>query len=207
MTFIITHMKIDDIFKLDRPSEAIEELKSKRGRAMPDVDKAAKQLDPLRHDVFNKALRPDKKVKIDQEDVNVTKVITSTEAEAGYRYEPVARVAVALQKLIVKRAVAFLFGNPVELNAEPQNDKQKQVLTAVSRILHDVKSKSLNRKVGRQAMSCMEVAELWYPVEKVHGNYGFRSKFKLRAAVFSPLLGDELYPYFDESGDMTAFSR
>src|SRR5690606_35631363 len=30
---------------------------------------------------------------------------------------------------------------------------------------------------------------------------------KLRHAVFAPELGDELYPLFDETGDMVAFSR
>jgi hypothetical protein len=37
--------------------------------------------------------------------------------------------------------------------------------------------------------------------------YGFSSKYKLRCTVFSPLLGDTLYPVFDDSGDMVAFSR
>jgi SPP1 family phage portal protein len=200
-------MKIEGIIKSEDQGEVITELKSKRYLDQPDIEKSKKGLDPLQHDVFNRIKRPDKKVKLDTENDTAIKVITTEDSERGYRLEPVARIAISLQKLIVKRAVAFLFGNPVEMNAEPENDKQKQVLKALKRVLYDVKSKSLNRRVARQVMSCTEVAELWYPVERPNNDYGFQSKYKLRVAVFSPLLGDELYPYFDQSGDMVAFSR
>jgi SPP1 family phage portal protein len=199
-------MKVNDILSTDSQSDLITELKSKRYIPQPDVKKSVDELIPYKHKVFDPVLRPDKLVKIDVEDVQ-PKVITTEEANTGYRIERVARVAIALQKLIVKRAVAFLFGNPIELNAEPENENQKAALKALKRILYDVKSKSLNRKVARSVFSCTEVAELWYPVEKPNADYGFQSNFKLRVAVFSPLLGDELYPYFDESGDMVAFSR
>ena len=43
--------------------------------------------------------------------------------------------------------------------------------------------------------------------EAESNRYGFPSRFKLRCAVFSPATGDTLYPYFDETGDMVAFSR
>jgi SPP1 family phage portal protein len=115
-------------------------------------------------------------------------------------------VALAIQKLIVKRAVAFTFGNPVTLNAEPENDDEKAVLKAVKRVLFDSKSRSANRRVAREIYSTTEAAELWYPVEKP-ADYGFPSKYKLRLAIFSPANGDKLYPYFDETGDMIAFSR
>jgi hypothetical protein len=204
-------MKIEEVFNRESQSDIIAELKSKRYIEQPDESDSIKGLDPKKHDVFNKALRPDKKVKIDTDNdsPDAKTVVTSENGnpESGFRYEPVARIALALQKLIVKRAVAFIFGNKVGLNAETENDNQLAVLKAVKRVLYDVKEKSLNRKVARQVFSCTECAELWYPVEKLNTTYGFPSKFKLRCAVFSPLLGDTLYPYFDESGDMVAFSR
>lgn len=206
-------MTIEEVFKKDNQTDVITELKSKRGIPLPDPKGAIKDLDPLQHEVFNKINRPDKKVKIDKDDLteddNTTTVVTAVngEEQTGYRWEPVARIALSLQKLIVKRAVAFIFGNPVELNAETKGESQETVLKAVKRILFDVKDKSLNRKIARNIFSCTECAELWYPVEKENEDYGFKSKFKLRVAVFSPLLGDTLYPYFDESGDMVAFSR
>lgn len=194
-------------------SKVIAELKSKRDIESPDTGVYKNQLDPLKHDVYDRVKRPDKKVKIDPDDpeyknnednvINVTGGVTPT----GYRYEPVARVALAIQKLIVKRAVSFIFGNAVSLDSSAENDNQKAVLKALKRVMYDIKEKSFNRKVARNLFSCTEVAEYWYPVESENSVYGFNSKFKLRCAIFSPLLGDSLYPYFDETGDMTAFSR
>lgn len=198
-------MKINQLINSTDQKEIIEKLKKNRGE-QPDVELAKKALDPLQHDVFDLVKRPDKKVRVDAEDGG-NKILEDPNAQVRYRTEPVARIALALQKLIVKRAVAFLFGNEVELEAEAENENQKLILKAIKRILYDAKSKSLNRKVAREAMSCKEVAELWYPVEKAHKNYGFNSKYQLRVAVFSPLLGDKLYPYLDKTGDMVAFSR
>lgn len=217
-------MDIKELFKQANDGTAdsvkvINELKSKRYLRLPDSGTAEKQLDPLQHDVYNLLKRPNKRVKIDPDDpyyhgheYNEHHVsghhVSGTESPAGFRYEPVARVAVALQKLIVKRAVSFIFGNPVTLDTETDlNDNQKAVLKALKRVMYDVKEKSHNRRVARSLFSSTEVAELWYPVEKDNTAYGFKSKFKLRCAVFSPINGDTLYPYFDETGDMTAFSR
>lgn len=194
-------------------SKIIDELKSKRLTETPESKDFKKELEPLKHDVYDRIKRPDKKVKIDPDDpdyknneenvVNVTGGTTPT----GYRYEPVARVALAIQKLIVKRAVSFIFGNAVTLDSSAEGDNQKAVLKALKRVMYDIKEKSFNRKVARNLFSCTEVAEYWYPVESKNSVYGFDSNFKLRSAIFSPLLGDTLYPYFDETGDMTAFSR
>lgn len=194
-------------------SKVIAELKSKRLTETPESKDFQKELEPLKHDVYDRIKRPDKKVKIDPDDpdyknnednvINVTGGTTPT----GYRYEPVARVALAIQKLIVNRAVSFAFGNAVTLDSSAEGDNQKAVLKALKRVLYDIKEKSFNRKVARNLFSCTEVAEYWYPVESKNSVYGFESNFKLRSAIFSPLLGDTLYPYFDETGDMTAFSR
>lgn len=194
-------------------SKIVTKLKLGRPTALPDEKIAKDQLDPLEHKVFNKLYRPDKKVKIDTEDINQNiQTVASYEGakvETGFYYEPVARIALAIQKLIVKRAVSFIFGNPVSLNADVEKGSagQQSVLKALKRVLYDVKERSFNRKIARNLFSCTEVAEVWYPVEKQTKAYGFDSKFKLRCGIFSPLLGDKLYPYFDETGDMIAFSR
>ena len=201
--------KIEDVFKLESQTNIIAELKLRRITVQPDIDKAKKELDPKLHDVQSPYLRPDKIVKIDADELNDNVInVNGREVEGNYRIEKVARVSVALQKLIVKRAVAFMFGNDVAINAEPQTDKEKMVLGATTRILKDNKTQSLNRKIARTVFSCCEAAEVWFPVPIDNFNsYGFRSAFKLRSAIFSPLLGDTLYPYFDETGDMLAFSR
>lgn len=202
-------MKLIDIINSENPADQINELKSGRTHAAPNVDAANKALDPKMHDIMNPLLRKDKKVRVDvDEDADSAKKIITTDGEAiATRTEKVARIAIALQKLIIKRAVSFCFGNPVAYNATPTDESQAMVLHALKRILSDVKTNSLNRRIGRAIFGYKECAELWYPVEKPHNKYGFPSKFKLRCAIFSPAFGDELFPYFDNSGDMVAFSR
>lgn len=203
-------MEIKQLLLNEDVSAVITELKAGRNATEPNQDLYEKQIDPLKHDVMNPVKRPDKKVKIDAsagDDGNKVITVSSADSEESFRIEPVARVALSLQKLIVKRAVAFTFGNPVNLNSEPEDDNEKTVLKAVKRVLFDTKSRTLNRKVARAIFSSTEAAEYWYPVESQNEKYGFKSKYKLRVAIFSPYLGDKLYPYFDETGDMVAFSR
>lgn len=199
-------MTIEDILSKESPRDVIIELMSGRGTAIPDVEGANRYLDPKLHDVNNPILRPDKRVKLNQEGGG-DKVIDTGEEGGGYRIEKVARVSLAIQKLIIKRAVSFLFGNAVAYNATPENDNQEIVLKALNRILYDTKSTSMNRKVARAVFGFKECAELWYPVPSKSSYYGFDSGYKLRCALFSPAFGDVLYPYFDDTGDMIAFSR
>ncbi len=219
-------MKIDEIFKKESVGDVIQELKSRRYIEQPDVESAKKALEPKAHKINDPILRPDKRVKIDNE-VDGQKVIDTNGESKNVKIEKVARIALAIQKLIIKRTVSFCFGNPVAYNSSPENDNQEMIAKALKRVLYDVKSNSLNRKVARAIFGFKECAELWYPVpvdktqtgnkvkdflnnvvgNKFHKRYGFNSKFKLRCALLSPAFGDTLYPYFDETGDMTAFSR
>lgn len=204
-------MTIEEIFKKATANDVISELKSSRFIPQPDVEEAKKTLNPKLHDVNDPILRPDKRVKVDADnDADSAQKVITTDGEAvNFRTEKVARVAIALQKLIIKRAVSFCFGNPPKYNATPQNDNEQAVLYALNRILVDVKSKSMNRKIARAIFGFKECAEYWYtvPVNKPHSKYGFPAQHKLRCALFSPEYGDTLYPYFDETGDMVAFSR
>lgn len=202
-------MTIEQIFNLATSGEVIAELKTRRYTPTPDVASAKKALDPDSHDVNDPILRPDKRVKVDADNEadSAQKVIEVGGEATNYKTEKVARIRLALQKLIIKRAVAFLFGNPPSYNSNPQGANQEAIAKALKRILYDVKSNSLNRKIARATFGFKECAEFWYPVEKPNKHYGFQSKFKLRCALFSPAFGDTLYPYFDETGDMTAFSR
>ena len=202
-------MTIQEIFNLETSNKVIQELKSRRFIAQPDVAAAKKALDPSLHDITDEVKRPDKRVKVDADnDANSAQKVIDTGGESSnYKPEKVARIKLALQKLIIKRAVSFCFGNPVVYNATPDNGNQQLIVKALNRILYDNKTNSLNRKIGRAVFGFKECAEVWYPVEKQNSNYGFKSGFKLRCTLFSPELGDTLYPYFDETGDMVAFSR
>lgn len=205
-------MTIEELVKKTGAANAnavINELKNHRYIEKTDVEAAQKALDPKLHDINDPVIRKDKLVKVtdDTQGESAQKVIDTQGESTNFRTEKVARIALAIQKLIINRAVSFCFGNPIEYNATPANEKQEMILKALQRILYDVKSNSLNRKIGRAIFGYKECAEYWYPVVNEHQKYGFKSKFKLRCTLFSPAYGDTLYPYYDETGDMVAFSR
>lgn len=207
-------MTIEEILKLARENKCntvIPELKSHRYIPQPDTEAANKTLNSKLHDINDPILRPDKRVKVtdDEQGESAQKVIDINGESTNLRTVKVARVALALQKLIISRAVSFCFGNAPEYNSTPENEKQAMIVKALKRILYDVKCKSLNRKIGRSIFGYKECAEYWHSVEKSkkHFKYGFPTQFKLRCTLFSPAYGDTLYPFFDEIGDMVAFSR
>ncbi|OUN69487.1 phage portal protein [Barnesiella sp. An55] len=194
-------------------TNVINELRNGRNTPEPNSKEYAAQYDPKLHEVNDRRKRPDKLVVVDKDSDEygeVKRINPNVEltTEQGFRIEPVARIALAIQKLIVKRAVAFTFGNPVTYNANPEDEAQKALLQAVNRVFYDVKEETLNRRIARSLYSTTEVAELWYPVEtEPHELYGFKKNIKFKVAVFSPMFGDRLYPYFDEARDLIAFSR
>lgn len=206
-----TEKLIQQIFesKNGEVANVISELRNHRYIPIPDVERARHALDIKEHDINSQIIRPDKRVMItsDNAENKVVNVDAKDQDGGGMRIEKVARVSLALQQLIINRAVSFTFGNPVLYNCTPEDDAQKQTHEALKRILYDVKSTSLNRRIARSLYGFKEVAELWYPVEAQNERYGFKSKFKLKCAIFSPAYGDKLYPFFDETGDMVAFSR
>lgn len=201
---------IQDIIKqASTVSDAITELKSGRNTPIPDVQVARKALDPMMHDINDVIIRPDKKVKVDSDNdgESAQKVIDTNGDSINFRYEKVARVAVALQKLIIKRAVSFCFGNAPEYASTPINEVQQGIVKALDRILYFTKSATMNRKIAYSIFGYRECAEYWYTVDCKHSKYGFPAKHKLRCTLFTPENGDILYPYFDATGDMVAFSR
>lgn len=195
--------------------KVIGELTRGRLTPLPPVSEYIKQLDPTLHDVMDPRVRPDKIINVDpqSDSYGSTRSIMTeqdyTDAQ-GTKIEKVNRIALAWQKLIVKRAVGISFGNPVKYNSQPDNDAEKQLLDAVQRVLVESKEGPLNRRAARQLYGLTEVAERWYVTEgtEEHTNYSETpTKFKIRVVTFSPKYGDELYPYFDDDRNMVAFSR
>lgn len=210
-------MKIQDIIESQDQNAIVAEMQTKRYIEEPDIKQAEKALDPRKHDVFNPGIRPDKKVRIDPDDMDndATRIMKSDgELKEGYRLEKVARIGLDLPNLIVNRHASMIFGNDVGLICTPADDDQKTVLSVINKIRNAVKEKTINRRIAKILFSCKEVAELWYavPVDrkdqtKKSSKYGISTPFKMRCAILNPMQGDQLYPYFDETGDMIAFSR
>jgi len=159
-----------------------------------DIDSLKKEYDPTQHPVTQKSIRPDRKI--------------STE-DGGEKTEDVTRIAFPMQENIVKKASSFIFGNDVDLICKTKNEKEIMVLDAIKRLNEDASIDSLNLTIADYLFKSTQVAEIWYSelTDEVHETYGFPTFIKLRVSVFSPWDYNELYPYFDERGDLIAFSR
>ena len=118
-------MTIEELLQSEDISKVVSELRNGRLSVEPNTKEHVAQYDPKMHDINDTQKRPDKLVVIDKDSdeygevKNVNPNVEQT-TEQGFRIEPVARIALAIQKLIVKRAVAFTFGNPVTYGSNPE---------------------------------------------------------------------------------------
>lgn len=144
------------------------------------------EFDPRKHPVMNKQKYPD---------------IVSDE---GIEY--VTRITCDLQRLATKRMTELVTGIPVKRVYKPENDKQKEIANYLESIYERNRIDSVNNERCNMLFAGCEVLTLWYAIKEKNSLYGFNSPLKLRCRNFSPMLGDDLYPLFDEYGDMVAMS-
>ncbi len=145
-----------------------------------------KEYDPRKHPVMNKGKYPD--------------IIT----EEGI--QPVTRITCDLQRLATKRMTELVCGIPVKRVYKPENDRQKEVAAFIEAIYDRNRIDSVNIERCCMLFAGCEVLTLWYAVEQPNVLYGQQTPLKLRCRNFSPMIGDDLYPLFDEYGDMVAMS-
>ena len=147
----------------------------------------SQEFDPKKHPVMSKAKYPD--------------IVT----EDGI--QPVTRVTCDLQRLATKRMTELVCGIPIKRVYKPQNDKQKEIAAFIEAIYEKNRIDSVNTGRLKMIFAGCEVLTLWYAVEQENTLYdGKKSLLKLRCRNFTPMLGDDLYPLFDEYGDMIAMS-
>lgn len=120
--------------------------------------------------------------------------------------EEVTRITLDFQQLAVKRMTELVCGIPVKRVYKAENDKQKEIAVWLENIFERNRIESVNVDRCNMLFAGCEIMTLWYAVEQENSVYGFKSPLKLRCRTFSPMLGDELYPLFDEYGDMIAMS-
>lgn len=187
-------MDINEIIRIgERPAEEIIADLKKKTISVPAWGKNSKdgglvsQYNPMLHPVMDKAKYPD--------------VI----AENGIP-EAVTRITYDLQRLATKRMTELCNGIPVKRIYNPENDRQKEVASYLENIFLSNRIDAVNIERCNMLFAGCEVMTLWYAVEQKTSIYGFDSSVKLRCASFSPMNGDELYPLFDEFGDMIAMS-
>ena len=185
-------MEIKDIINIGaRPSAAIIADLKQKNVTVPAWGGGRKglqwQYDPTKHPVMDKALYPDI-------------------ANPDGTYEKVTRITYDLQRLATKRMTELCNGVPVKRIYSPQNGQQKEIAAYLESIFTRNRIDAVNIDRCNMLFAGCEVMTLWYAVEQANDYYGFKSRIKVRCANYSPMQGDELYPLFDEYGDMIAMS-
>lgn len=158
-------------------------------RNLPTED-CIKQYDPRTHLVFDTNKRKKRKNMKAGEDVN--------------------RVAIPMQKIIVKRRAAFMNTGNMTVVAKPVNPLEERLLEMVKRCRTENKMEFKSTEIAERMMSELQVAELWYSEEVDKGYWGETSPTgiaRMRMKVISPVLGDKLYPVFNSEGELVLFGR
>ena len=170
--------------------------------------------------MVDKEKYPDRKVLEKEAEKHFDEKIGKTyEIEAKYKTEPVNRISIPLEQDIVNIQTAFTVGIEPSMDCTPADDEEKKLLDAVKAVFKSNKTKYQNKKIVRSWLSEQEVAEYWYATDddsfwikfwnKVKTTFGGKVKptKKLKSVLWSPFRGDKLYPFFNDEGDLIAFSR
>jgi hypothetical protein len=190
-------MKIEEILNQENIEDIVKQLKQKTV-VIPSWKELKAEYEPLSHNiVVDKLTYPDKKIKGEKGEV--------------VKEEKITRVSIGLQKLAARRISQFLFSVPVNhvLENNETNAEKAEQLKSIKKIFKVAKWDTFNKDRCKAVSSQCEQATYWYAVEddRERTRYGFKTRLKLKCALFSPANGDELYPLFDETKDMIAFSR
>lgn len=206
---------LEEILALPDIGQKISYLKKGRKTDLPDRHGLWNDWNPDRHEIMtDKEKYPDRKV-LEKEAGRVFDESTgkTVETEARYRTEAVNRVAIPLEQDIVNIQTAFTVGIEPSIDCVPDGDDEKKLLDAVKSVLASNKIKYQNKRIVRSWLSEQEVAEYWYAAGD--DSFWTRTSFggnvkptrKLKSVLWSPFRGDRLYPFFNDEGDLVAFSR
>ena len=107
------------------------------------------------------------------------------------------KLPIPYQRKIVSSRASICFGNPVQYKFNDGNEKLYQEIDTVIR---KNKLQYFDRKLARTLMSETHCAEVWYVVQ------GKKAKDKkIKVMLLAESKGDQMFPVFDEIGDMVAF--
>lgn len=124
------------------------------------------------------------------------------------RIDKAARLAFPFEKLLVKRMAEFLFAIKVKRNYkyDSENERQSKAVKAIESVFKVARIDSVNLERAKMLYASSEVYTHWYLVKKQHQQYGFPAEYKLKCINYSPMDDVQLYPLFDEDGDMSAMA-
>lgn len=182
-------------------SDAYKQLTSQKYAKPVSADDVAKALDPLKHSIFDTAKRPWKVIDkpTGRKDDNNEPITEETKVDVN-------RIPVGFENLILGRAVAFLYGNNINLKYYGKSDTDKALFDLVEAAISDNKMQFKRKERARKVLSECEAAMLWYFVDNPAAT-GDEPKKQLKCRLLCESNGDTMYPHYDEYGDMDAFSR
>lgn len=181
--------EIDRIIGSMSPDDAISHLTQKTVDVR-NWDECLKEYEPELHEIVNDYIdRKDKK----RDDGS---------------FEKAARIPVGLEQLLTKRICEFCFAIPVKrtYHNTDGNPTRQAIAKAMEAIYKHARIDTVNNKRALNYFASCEVFTVWYVVESPNTLYGFNSRYKLKCKTYSPMDGTELYPLFDETGDLIAMS-
>ena len=179
---------IREILNLSTEADKIQALKQKNV-FVPSWSELVKDYEPKKHAIVeDKASRKDK-------------------VKANGIVEKASRIYLGLEKLLTNRISEFAFAIPVKriyntIGEKHEQDKSK----ALEMVYKHARIDAENLRRSKAYYAACEICTLWYAVPNKNKLYGFDSNYKLKCKTYSPMTGANLYPLFDEYGDMVAMS-
>jgi len=112
-----------------------------------------------------------------------------------------AKLVIRYQRKIVNMAVSFLFGDAVKLVLGNKEDNLQDTFTLIQDVWDKNKLDYFNRKLARRLFVETKVAELWYVIiDNDNAKH-------IKVSLLCNENGDEIFPHFNENGDLDAFLR
>jgi hypothetical protein len=126
----------------------------------------------------------------------------------------VTRATRGLQRRAVKIMTGMMFGIPVKrvYEFDEKNERLKKAAEIMEAVFQANRIDAVNVDRGIKYNAACEFATLWYGIKEDNELYGEKSKLKIRCKNFSPMSsrpndsGENIYPRFDEYGDLIAIS-
>lgn len=210
---------IDEVLRIEDIDQKITYLKKGRKTELPDAVKLYNDWNPNRHEIITDTEKyPKIKITVEKEkevyDEKTGK--TTTIPKKTKDVEP-NRIALPIEQDIVNIQTAFTVGTEPKMNCEPEENEQG-LFSALRKVLEKNKIKYQNKRIVRSWLSEQECAEYWYVVKddgfwaklkrKIGTLFGASApEYRLNSVIWSPFRGDKLYPFFDDSNNLVAFSR
>ena len=218
-----TPRSFEEVMALENIEEKIKYLKAGRRTNLPDTAQNRRDWNPRLHDIMDEEKYKKIKVLVQMEQTKTYEDangnLHTTVEPAKYEMKEPNRIALPIEQDIVNIQTSFTVGTEPSLDCQPKDKTEEGLNLAVRQTIKRNKLKFLNRKEVRAWLSEQDVAEYWYVVEdtgfwqklkkKVAEAFGktVEPRFRLACQMWSPFLGDTIYPFYDEQGNYRACSR